>query len=323
MNAPARVGAFALALAAVLGASAVAGNAWGPTLDSEAAGDAGHAMTGDSGSGTAAGPAGHGDEAGESDGHADDEAGHGDGGTAQETADHLPGGLMRSQDGLTLDLATDGARAGDAVPLSFRLRHDDGTPVTDYETVHGKQLHLIAVRRDLSGYQHVHPELDPATGRWRTTLDLTPGSWRVFTDFQATGAEQVTLGTDLAVPGPFEPAADPEPTRTDRVAGGYAVTLTGDLTAGAASDVRLSVSRDGEPVTDLQPYLGSYGHLVALREGDLAYLHVHPGEHGKPSPGPDIGFTAEVPSTGRYRLFLDFQHDDVVRTAEFTVEVTP
>jgi hypothetical protein len=77
------------------------------------------------------------------------------------------------------------------------------------------------------------------------------------------------------------------------------------------------------PVTDLQPYLAAYGHLVALREGDLAYLHVHPegtpGD-GKTAAGPGIGFVAEVPSAGGYRLFLDFQHDGVVRTAEFTVD---
>ena len=83
----------------------------------------------------------------------------------------------------------------------------------------------------------------------------------------------------------------------------------------------LSISRNGEPVTDLQPYLAAYGHLVALRDGDLAYLHVHPaGEpgDGTTEPGPDVTFYATAPSTGDYRLFLDFQHDGVVRTAEFT-----
>jgi hypothetical protein len=76
-------------------------------------------------------------------------------------------------------------------------------------------------------------------------------------------------------------------------------------------------------VTDLQPYLAAYGHLVALRQGDLAYLHVHPegvpGD-GKTPAGPEIAFVAEVPSAGGYRLFLDLQHDGVVRTAEFTVD---
>jgi len=75
-------------------------------------------------------------------------------------------------------------------------------------------------------------------------------------------------------------------------------------------------------VRDLQPYLGAYGHLVALRSGDLAYLHVHPGGEpgdGKTRPGPDISFTATAPSEGAYRLFLDFKHEGKVRTAAFTV----
>jgi hypothetical protein len=87
----------------------------------------------------------------------------------------------------------------------------------------------------------------------------------------------------------------------------------------------LSVDRDGKPVDDLQPYLGAYGHLVAVRASDLAYLHVHPmGEpgDGTTTPGPDIVFHTTFPSTGSYRLFLDFQHGGVVRTAAFTVNVS-
>jgi hypothetical protein len=71
----------------------------------------------------------------------------------------------------------------------------------------------------------------------------------------------------------------------------------------------------------LQPYLDAYGHLVALRGGDLAYLRVHsdgePGD-GKTSPGADITFYAEVPRAGTFRLYLDFQHQGKVRTAELT-----
>jgi hypothetical protein len=100
---------------------------------------------------------------------------------------------------------------------------------------------------------------------------------------------------------------------------GYELTLTGDVIAGTTSEVSVVVRRDGEPVTDLEPYLGAAGHLVALRSGDLAYAHVHPvgGFH----PGPTVEFGIEIPTAGTYRLFLDFQHDGVVRTAAFTVVV--
>ena len=55
------------------------------------------------------------------------------------------------------------------------------------------------------------------------------------------------------------------------VVDGFTVDLTGTLSAREHAMLTVSVSRDGEPVTTLQPYLGSYGHLVALREGDLDF----------------------------------------------------
>jgi hypothetical protein len=139
----------------------------------------------------------------------------------------------------------------------------------------------------------------------------------VFADFVPTAdGENRILGADVAVAGDFTPTPLPAESRTSEV-DGYTVTLDGELTAGAESELTLSVSRDGAPVTDLQPYLGAYGHLVALRGGDLAYLHVHPADDGEA--GPDVRFFTTAPSAGTYRLFLDFQHQDVVRTAEFTV----
>jgi hypothetical protein len=243
-------------------------------------------------------------------------AGHGDSPHEAGSPD-MPGGLMVSSGGYTLALDDSVAQAGRDRLLNFRIEGPDG-PVTAYDVEHEKQLHLIAVRRDFTGFQHVHPVLSP-DGTWATDLDLTPGQWRVFADFKPTGGRALTLGSDLSVPGRVAAAADRSTTRVTEV-DGYTVTLTGDLVAGDHSMLKLSVAKDGRPVTDLQPYLGAYGHLVALRGGDLAYLHVHPDgepDDGNTLPGPDIEFGAEVPSTGSYHLYLDFRHDGVVRTAQF------
>jgi hypothetical protein len=248
-------------------------------------------------------------------------AGHDDDAEGAHTAP-LPKGLQTSQDGWSLVLDRDVLPAGTATALSFRVLDPEGRPLTAYETSHDEDLHLIAVRRDLTGFQHVHPEL-AADGTWRTPLSLTPGVWRVFADFVPADGEGLTLGTDLSVSGRYDPALLPAPSRTAEV-DGYTVTLTGDLVAGEETELVLTVARDGRPVTDLQPYLAAYGHLVVLRDGDLAYLHVHPtGEpgDGRTRPGPEVRFATTAPSAGSYRLFLDFRHGDVVRTAEFTVEV--
>ncbi|GAA3997822.1 hypothetical protein GCM10022384_51070 [Streptomyces marokkonensis] len=234
-----------------------------------------------------------------------------------------PGGLRISEDGYTLDLATSRVTAGQRTELRFTVRDDSGQAVTAYQREHDKELHLILASRDLATYRHLHPTR-AADGAWSAPVDLPrAGDYRVFADFTPAEkrAENLTLGADLAASGRYEPAPLPALNSTART-DGYEVTLAGSLRPGGASELKLKVSRDGEPVNDLQPYLGAYGHLVALRSGDLAYLHVHPnGEpgDGTTKPGPEVSFTATAPSGGGYRLFLDFQHRGEVHTAAFTV----
>ncbi|MFF2234540.1 hypothetical protein [Streptomyces anulatus] len=239
-------------------------------------------------------------------------------------APELPGGLQISQGGYTLDLSTPRVEAGEPAELRFAVVDEDTSrKVTAFRREHDKELHLIVASSDLTAYRHLHPER-AADGTWSTPVELPEaGGYRVFADFtpDVKNAEGVTLGADLAVSGDANPEALPDAERTVTV-DGYEVTLDGALRPGAGSELKLEVEKDGKPVTDLQPYLGAYGHLVALRAGDLAYLHVHPnGEpgDGRTKPGPEVSFTATAPSRGAYRLFLDFRHEGKVRTAAFTV----
>ncbi|MFF3311401.1 hypothetical protein [Streptomyces sp. NPDC002952] len=293
MNTAVKITAFGAALAASFAAAYGVGDAVGPvTAGPEPASHSGHD------GGASPGPAGSGGDA-------------------------VASGLQVSEGGYTLDLATPAVRAGKESRLSFVIRDRTGRRVTAYQREHDKELHLILASRDLVTYRHLHP-VRAADGTWSTPVDLpAAGSYRVFADFTpaAEGAANLTLGADLAVSGTYKPAEPPKPSRTASV-DGYTVTLNGEPRPGTPGRLRLSVSKDGRPVTDLQPYLGAYGHLVALRSGDLAYLHVHP--HGEPGdgttkPGPDVTFTATAPSAGTYRLFLDFRHHGTVRTAAFTV----
>ncbi|GAA3443781.1 hypothetical protein [Planomonospora venezuelensis] len=295
MNGATKVGAYVLGLAAVFGGALGVGRAVGPVVPAEeakaaASHGAGHASAGPAGgSGGVEGPA-------------------------------VPGGLQVSAAGYTLVPRTDLVEPGKAVDFRFSVLGPDGRPVTRFTPQHEKRLHFIVVRRDLTGFQHLHPE-EEGDGIWSVPLTLPEaGEYRAFADFAPEGAGGMTLGMDLSAPGDYRPAPLAAPVRTAAV-DGYTVALAGDLAPGRTSRLTLSVSKDGKPVTDLEPYLGAYGHLVALRDGDLAYLHVHPdGEpgDGRTASGPGITFHTEVPSAGAYRLFLDFKHGGTVRTAEFT-----
>ncbi|HEX6335436.1 MAG TPA: hypothetical protein VFZ85_00635 [Jiangellaceae bacterium] len=299
---------YAAVLLVVLGAAYFIGRTSG--IDGLAAADEVHDDGGDT----------HAEADGEpaADGHADQA--HATGEPAGQ-----PGGLQVTADGYTLEPLSYPTEPGREEPFEFRIVGPDGTAITDFTTEHDADLHLIVVNRDLSDYQHVHPTLS-ADGTWSVPLTLAgAGAYRAFADFAPAGADDgLTLGADLLVAGRYEPSPLPAPARTAEV-DGYTVELAGRLEPGTDSPVTLTVSRDGEPVTDLEPYLGAYGHLVALRERDLAYLHVHPdGDPGDPSvrPGPEVGFVTEVPSEAAYRLYFEFQHEGTVRRAEFTVEAS-
>jgi len=236
--------------------------------------------------------------------------GAGDG--AHDGAAEVHGLAVANDAGLQLEVLTPELRRGREQRLAFRILDERGEPVRDYDVEHERRMHLIVVRRDLTGFQHLHPVLR-ADGAWETDVELPDaGSYRVFADFSHDG-EATTLASDVRVDGAADLRALPEPATVADAGDGYEVRLdAGAVRAGEEAELRFTVTRDGEPV-GTEPYLGAGGHLVALREGDLAFLHVHPTD--------GLGFMATFPSPGRYRLFLQFKHEGVVRTAAFTQAV--
>lgn len=227
----------------------------------------------------------------------------------------LPG-LAVSQAGYTIVPAGTPLFPGADVPFSFTITGPGNRPVTAYTQTHEKDLHLIVVRRDMTGFQHVHPTRR-TDGTWEVALNLErAGVYRAFADFQPAALGQtLVLGTDLFVDGTFRAEPLPVETSASRV-DGYEVSLHGEPTVGRETELTFTVTKDGQEV-ELQPYLGAFGHLVSLRAGDLAYLHTHPVA---PTAATEpVRFSTEFPTTSIYRLFLDFRVDDEVRTAEFTV----
>lgn len=229
------------------------------------------------------------------------------------------GGLALSGGGLTLVPAATTFAAAVQQPLSFRILGPDGKPVTRFVPNHEKLMHVVVARRDLYGFQHIHPAM-AEDGTWTVPLTLpAAGIWRVYADFVALDAagQQVplTLGVDLTVPGDYRPVPLPAPTRTADV-DGLTATLEGSPAVGQTQPLSMRVLAGGAPVTDLERYLGVYGHLVVLREGDGAYLHVHPEDQPI---GGAVKFWLAVPSVGRYRVYFEFQRAGVVHRAEFTL----
>jgi hypothetical protein len=300
-----RLGAFAAGLAVIFGGAAVAGSAIDPKPEDSAPAE--HASV-------------------HADVDADAEATHG-GSHAAPAAGAQPShpvrGLAVADRGLRLVVADSELRRGRSEQLRFRVVDERGDILRDFDVEHTKRMHLVVARRDLRGFQHLHPE-QAADGGWQTTLRLDEaGSYRVFADFTRDG-EAFTLAGDLRVDGPADLKPLPAPASVAKSDGGYDVRLVaGRARPGREARLRFSITREGRPV-HTEPYLGAGGHLVALRDGDLAFLHVHPSEHADDQAeehDDSVGFEATFPTAGRYRLFLQFKHEGRVQTVAFTQEV--
>ncbi|MEU8009893.1 copper resistance protein CopC [Micromonospora parva] len=238
------------------------------------------------------------------------------------TGETLATGTTVSAAGYTLQPLERTQPAGVRADYRFRIVGTDRQPATRFAVVHDKPLHLIVVGRDLSGYQHLHPTMAP-DGTWSVPLTLArPGGYRVYADFSVSGANgtplPLVLGVDHTVPGAHTPAVLP-PAQAQATAGPYAVSMTGTPTVGVTAPIHFQInSADTAAPAQLERYLGAYGHLVVVREGDLGYVHVHPEQELVDG---TVKFWLTTPSSGRYRAFFDFQVDGKVHTAEYTIDV--
>lgn len=232
---------------------------------------------------------------------------------------------------VTLEAQTPSAE--EPFTLSLNIVNHDDTPVSEFDVVHDKLLHLIVVSDDLTEFLHVHPEYQ---GEGVFVLDdaVLPraANYALFADFTPTGDTQQVVRLNLAtldaeeataelVPSPQEVTVEPLKVKLD---------LPAELKAG--EDVTLGFhitdAATGEPVDTLDEYLGAAGHLVILDQSVETYLHTHPehDEHAghtmNPKYGPDIEFTTQFPEIGSYAMWLQVQYQGEIYTAPFVIEIT-
>jgi hypothetical protein len=210
-----------------------------------------------------------------------------------------PAGFALEQDGYRLVQQRASFVAGRSQPYVFRILAPDGSLLRDYDVEHERRLHLIVVGREPDApFLHLHPR-QRGDGAWTVPLELPwAGSYRVFADF-TTGGERRTLGIDVVgTGGPLAHAW------WDSI---YIVELSEQ-----GERLTFDVRGDSGPVVT-QPYLGAGGHLVVLREGDLAYIHAHAEQD-------ELAFDVPFPSEGRYRLYLQFKVGGAVVTERLEVK---
>lgn len=211
--------------------------------------------------------------------------------------------------------------------FAFHIAGPAGHTVTRYQPYRGKLMLFDVIRADLTQYQHFDAAMRQ-DGTWNVALPALPvGSYRAYATFATPDrSEGKPLVYELSAPftvsgGAATDASLPAPVSSVSV-GGYTVTLAGQPAAKSPTPLTIGFTKSGKEVPYFQRYLDGYANVTAFREGSLAFAHIPPATRVSGKPGvSDLTTEALFPTSGTWRLFVQFQISGPVQTAAFTVDV--
>ena len=229
--------------------------------------------------------------------------------------------------------------AGERVTLKLGvLQPEGGEIVREFELVHDMPYHLFVISQDMEFFRHIHPE-QGEDGAWSIGVVLPkPGAYAILSDFLPKGGSAQFLARPLMTAGydgdvlaqSAQLVPDISPVQT---VGPLRAQVSYDppiMRAGSYAHIRLSISTaDGnQPVRELEPYLGAFGHMLIMDEQMFDYVHSHPTENPVASipieqqrGGPDVMFEGLMPKAGRYRAWTQVKYRGEVYTFTNTFEV--
>ena len=241
-------------------------------------------------------------------------------------------------------------QAGTSASLTITIKDPRGKTVTALENVHETFLHLLVVSKDLSWFSHEHPQMQ-ADGTFTLSLMFpAPGDYVLYHDFTPPAVGQQVVQVPLTVPGqaPASVALVVDSGSVKQV-DGYTVKFSTKtpLVAEDEAELVFEITKDGKPVTDLQPYLGAMGHLVIISQDLKTFVHSHPHSEGEEAEdahngdgkggghhdgdgekavsvaatGPDVHFHAHFEAAGLYKAWGQFQHMGKVLTVPVVMQV--
>jgi hypothetical protein len=206
------------------------------------------------------------------------------------------------------------AKAGEPVQLVFTIRDFFGKAVPSLQIEHTKPMHLMVVSRDLSEFDHIHPQ--PAPGSVFRVPHTFPhgGNYRLFADYTPIGAANRIEAFDVNIAGPpRSPVPLVTTTTWNDTLDGLRMVMTTDKPLHTGDDIgftaTISDAATGAAVHDLKPYLGAWAHIAIISEDTQDFLHVHPSEE----PGQSAATYQSGPTPNIIRMQTGFRHPGVYK----------
>lgn len=290
--------------------------------------------------------------------HGSEETGAGEGadhgsmdrGSTNDSAEGASGAVAPAEAGVEVQTRVEPASPtpGEPTELTYRVSEaGSDEAISELPVDHERQMHLIAVSRDLQQFQHIHPEPD-ASGDFAVTTEFpVEGAYALFDEFVRDG-RKVLDRREIEV-GAGGGAASLSPDLEPKTVDGLTVSLEApeEIRAGEeAAFTYILEKEDGTLADDLEPYLGAPAHVAIVSEDTQEFAHTHGeaagtagdeasdsgghGDEGKEEHathgegqtfGPEIGFHHTFEMPGLYKVWAQFNHHGSVITVPFVVEV--
>lgn len=213
------------------------------------------------------------------------------------------------------------------VNLVINVQDTVGKSIDKFDTFQEKLMHLIIVRDDLATYDHIHPTYK-GNGRFEVSANFaSPGNYSLFSDYKPSGQQETVSLMQVKIPGSIPLPKNLEKFEKIKVLSNTKVNLNvaaKDIQAGKEVTLNFDIkdAANNQAVKDLQPYLGERGHLVILKSSSPLtvsdYIHAHAVKN---SADGQIEFITSFPQPGTYKLWMQFQRNGKVDTADFWVNV--
>ena len=241
-----------------------------------------------------------------------------------------------------------------------------GEQVKDFAPLHEKLFHLFIISQDLNQFQHIHPAFNSDGSFSIETVLPQAGRYKIYCDFYPLDGSPQVLQQNIATSGftqdlfaakpkivldqVLTKAVEGEKIKNENAAnlGVNFASLKAkplnalkvelniepkEIIAGRPATLKyhLTDAKTGEPIKDLSPYLGAFGHTLILSEDQTDYVHSHPSEmppdifdmdildESKLFGGPEVTFEAMFPRPGNYKIWTQFLRGDTLTTVTFTV----